>query len=67
MKKDSVDNIYINDYLMEITKIDKEFVEGKVIGNLEQKKDTLGTLVLYLELCEKWDVLLIKKNMKKML
>lgn len=31
------DNIYINQYLVEITKLDKDYVEGIVIGNLEQR------------------------------
>lgn len=31
------DNIYINEYLMVITKINKECVEGKIIGRLEQR------------------------------
>lgn len=31
------DNIYINEYLIEITKINKEYIEGKIIGSLEQR------------------------------
>ena len=31
------DNIYINEYLIEITKITKECIEGKIIGSLEQR------------------------------
>lgn len=31
------DNIYINDYLIEITKMDKNYVEGVIVGSLAQK------------------------------
>lgn len=31
------DNIYVNEYLIEITKITKEYIEGKIIGSLEKR------------------------------
>jgi len=31
------DKIYINDYLVEITKIDKDYVEGVTVGNLDKR------------------------------
>jgi len=40
------DNVYINDYLVEITKLDKDYVEGIIIGSLEQKGVPLKNITL---------------------
>ena len=40
------DNIYVNDYLIEITKIGNDYIEGSIVGNLTSKGIPLKNITL---------------------